>query len=314
MPKPNVLALTAVVAIVVTGCLHVAAQPVYPVTGRWDIVVEGKQGPFPSWIDIIPSGRGLVGSFVGQFGSARPVARVRYRGGRVEWSVPPQWEDRKDDLTFQGRYSNGTLAGWTIDEKGRRLRWRASRAPALKRYRPPVWSQPIELFNGRDLTGWKTRHKGARSGWSVRDGLLTNRPPSTDLVSVRTFDDFKLKAEFRYPRRSNSGIYLRGRYEMQIEDHFGKEPHHHGAGGIYGYLAPRVNALKPAGQWQTVEITLLGRVVTIILNGQTVIDRAIIPGITGGALDSREGEGGPIMIQGDHGPIEFRKVTVTPAQ
>ena len=308
-------ALAAALLIVVAGFCEVATSQVssFPVAGRWDIVVLGKDGPFPSWIDIQPSGRGLVGFFVGRFGSSRPVARVNYRNGSVDWSVPPQWEDRRDDLVFRGRFANGRLSGWTTDEKGQRLTWSATRAPALKRYAPPVWGQPIELFNGRDLAGWKVRHGSPPSGWSVRNGLLTNRPPSTDLITNRSFQDFKLHVEFRYPKGSNSGIYLRGRYEMQIEDHYGKEPHRHIAGGIYGHLKPRENALKPHGEWQTVDITLLGRSVTITLNGNTVIDRIEIPGLTGGALDSKEGDPGPIMIQGDHGPIEFRKITITPA-
>ena len=311
-------ARTALLAVIVIGVVYArfaeSQIPAFPVAGRWDMVVLGKDGPYPSWIDIMPSGRGLVGQFVGEFGSARPVDRVTYRNGSVEWSVPPQWESRKDDQPFRGRFTSGLMSGWTTDQEGRRIRWSATRAPALKRYRPPVWGPPVELFNGRDLAGWRIRYPQERSGWSVRNGLLTNKPPSIDIVSDRKFTDFKLHAEFRYPKGSNSGIYLRGRYEMQIEDHHGKEPNRHIGGGIYGFLAPRWNALKPAGEWQTVDITLLGRAVTITLNGQTVIDRTEIPGITGGALDSREGDPGPIMIQGDHGPIEFRKITITSAR
>ncbi len=309
------IALVTIIAVGIGYSRYAESQlPAYPVTGRWDVVVLGKEGTYPSWIDIIPSGRGLVGSYVGQFGSARPVERVTYRSGSVEWSVPPQWESRKDDQKFRGRYASGLLSGWTTDNDGRRIQWSATRAPSLKRYRPPSWGQAVELFNGSDLAGWKIRYPRERNGWSVKNGLLTNRPPSTDVVSDRKFTDFKLHAEFRYPKGSNSGIYLRGRYEMQIEDHFGKEPTSHSGGGIYGFLKPRWNALKPAGEWQKVDITLVGRSVTITLNGQTVIDRTEIPGITGGALDSKERDPGPLMIQGDHGPIEFRKITVTPAE
>jgi hypothetical protein len=83
---------------------------------------------------------------------------------------------------------------------------------------------------------------------------------------------------------------------------------------MYGHLTPSVNSAKPAGEWQTIEITLVGRAVTIVLNGERVIDRATIPGITGGALDSHEGQPGPVLLQGDHGPIDFRKLTLTPAK
>ena len=130
-------------------------------------------------------------------------------------------------------------------------------------------------------------------------------------MTERKFTDFRLKAEFRYPKGSNSGIYLRGRYELQIEDNFGQEPECHGIGGIYGFLTPSVNAAKRAGEWQAIEAELVGRTLTVTLNGQRVIDRQAIPGITGGALDSDEGSPGPVMLQGDHGPVEFRRVTVT---
>ena len=112
------------------------------------------------------------------------------------------------------------------------------------------------------------------------------------------------------PKEDNSGIYLRGRYEVQIEDNFGDEPDSHKIGGVYGFLTPSVNAGKKAGEWQTLEITLVGRVVTVVLNGERIIDRQTIPGITGGALDSDEGAAGPIMLQGDHGPIEFRNLVL----
>jgi hypothetical protein len=286
-----------------------------PVIGSWDITVAGTEGAYPSWLEVRKSGhRTLVGSFVGRFGSARPISRVEFDNGRVHFTVPPQWEDRKDDLPFDGRLEGDVLRGQTTDEKGRRLSWTARRAPALKRPGPPSWDRPVELFNGKDLAGWKPRSAGGRNGWTVRAGLLVNARPGNDLVSERKFTDFKLHAEFRYPRGSNSGIYLRGRYEVQIEDNYGQEPDSHKIGGVYGFLTPSVNAAKKPGEWQAIDVTLVGRVVTVVLNGERVIDRQSIPGITGGALDSDEGAPGPIMLQGDHGPIEFRKLTLTPAR
>jgi hypothetical protein len=170
------------------------------------------------------------------------------------------------------------------------------------------------LFNGKDLAGWKPRLAGVKNGWVVKGGLLVNEKPGNDLLTEKKFTDFKLHAEFRYPRGSNSGIYLRGRYEVQIEDNYGQEPDSHHIGGVYGFLTPSVNAAKKAGEWQTLDVVLVGRVVTVLLNGERVIDRQTIPGITGGALDSDEGAPGPLLLQGDHGPIEFRKVTLTPAR
>jgi hypothetical protein len=280
--------------------------------GRWDLKVHSEHGDYPAWLEVRRSGRSLVGSFVGQFGSARPIGRVEFENGRLRFAVPPQFEPRKDDLRFEGRIEGDTLRGETTDDKGHRLEWTARRAPSLKRSQPPQWGEAVELFNGKDLTGWKPRKADAKNGWVVRDGVLVNAAPGNDLLTERKFADFKLHTEFRYPKGSNSGIYLRGRYEVQIEDDYGAEPECHGIGGVYGFLTPSINAAKKAGEWQTMDITLVGRVLTLLFNGERVIDRQTIPGITGGALDSDEGAPGPIMLQGDHGRIEFRKVTLTP--
>jgi hypothetical protein len=283
--------------------------------GRWDLTVRGKDGDFPSWLEVRRSGRRtLVGSFVSQFGSARPIGRVEFDKCRIRFSLPPQWESRSDDQLFEATLDGDILKGQTTDEKGRQLTWTGRRAPSLKRPQPPHWGEPIELFNGKDLTGWKPRHPGGKGAWQVKDGLLMNAAAGDDLRTEKAFTDFRLLAEFRYPRGSNSGIYLRGRYEVQIEDDFGQEPDSHGIGGVYGFLTPSVNAARRAGEWQTLDITLVGRVVTVLLNGERIIDRQTIPGITGGALDSDEGAPGPILLQGDHGPIDFRKVTLTPAE
>jgi hypothetical protein len=169
-------------------------------------------------------------------------------------------------------------------------------------------------FAINNLAGWAARPPAAKHGWVVRDGLLANATPGTDLLTDRTFTDFRLHAEFRYPKGSNSGVYLRGRYEVQIEDNVGLDPDSHHIGGVYGFLTPSVNAAKPAGAWQTLDVELVGRVVTVRLNGERVIDRQAIPGITGGALDSDEGAPGPILLQGDHGPIEFRTLALTPGE
>ena len=286
-----------------------------PVIGRWDLKVHGPEGDYPSWLEVRQSGfRTLVGSFVGRFGSARPVSRVDYDRGRVRFTLPPQWERRTDDLTFEGKLQGDVVRGETTDDKGKRITWEGRRAPSLKRDRPPRWGEPVELFNGRDLSGWKPRSSEVKNGWLVRDGLLVNATPGNDLLTERQFTDFKLYAEFRYPKGSNSGVYLRGRYEVQIEDDYGEEPDSHRIGGVYGFLTPRVNAAKKPGEWQTLDVTLVGREVTVVLNGEPIIERQAIPGITGGALDGDEGKGGPLLLQGDHGPIEFRKVSLTPAE
>jgi hypothetical protein len=290
-------------------------DPSAALLGRWDLTVDGADGPFPSWLEVRKSGDStLVGSFVGQFGSARPIAKIEASDAGFLFTIPPQWEKRSDDLVFTFALDGNKLTGNTTDEKGGQLSFTGVRAPSLKRSRAPSWGPSIELFNGRNLDGWKVQLADVPNGWVVRGGRLFNETPGNNLVSDQTFDDFQLHAEFRYPAGSNSGIYLRGRYEVQIEDNFGKEVECHNIGGVYGFLTPSVNASKPAGEWQSYDITFVGRTVTVVLNGERVIDRQAIPGPTGGALDSNEAAPGPILIQGDHGPIEFRKITITPAE
>jgi hypothetical protein len=285
-----------------------------PIVGRWDLTVRGSEDSYPSWLEVRQSGyRTMVGSFVGRVGSARPISRVDFVDGRVHFTVPPQWERRHDDQHFAGRLEGGVLGGETSDDEGRPVRWEARPAPSLARTGAPRWGAPVDLFNGHDLGGWRPRDPKAKNGWLVRDGMLVNAEPGNDLLTERKFVDFRLTAEFRFPSGSNSGIYLRGRYEVQIEDNQGEEPDSHKIGGVYGFLTPSVNAGKEAGQWQTLDVTLVGRSVTVILNGERVIDRQPVPGITGGALDSDEGQPGPILLQGDHGPVEFKRMTLTPA-
>jgi Domain of Unknown Function (DUF1080) len=292
-----------------------AARPDSPtVMGRWDVTVQGADGKYPSWFEIRKSGhKTLVGSYVGQFGSARPIARVEHESGSIKFTVPPQWEDRPIDVTYEGKLEGHIMRGETTNDNGERIQWEARRAPALDRERVNSWGKSIELVNGRDLSGWQPQFANKKNGWHVRDGLLANVEPGNNLRTEQKFGDFQLHAEFRYPPGSNSGIYLRGRYEVQIEDNFGDEADSHKIGGVYGFLTPSINAARPAGQWQSFDITLIGRRVTVVLNDERVIDRQIIPGITGGALDSDEGQPGPLLIQGDHGPVEFRKLTITPA-
>ena len=285
------------------------------ITGRWDWKVTDGDMQYPSWMEVELSGyRTLVGSYVGQFGSARPIANIDFNAktGEFRFTVPPQWERRTTEIVFEGKLEGDALRGETSNAEGKTIHFVAQRAPSLEREGKIKWGKKIKLFNGKDLNGWKLRHADLPNGWVVKKGLLVNAEPGNDILTEQTFGDFKLEAQFRYPEGSNSGIYLRGRHEVQIEDNYGMAINSHRVGGVYGFLTPRINAAKPAGKWQTLKITLIGRVVTIELNGEAVIERQVIPGITGGALDSDEGKPGPILVQGDHGPIEFRKLTLTP--
>ena len=321
MKNRTLLARWGLAAAVVAACTLLATsaesqkKPDFsPILGRWDLVCRDPGGTFPSWLDIQLSGhKTLVGYFVGRGGSVRPISQVFFKDNRVKFQLPVQWEDGPNDLRFEGDLQEGKLSGEFLDDKNNKLTWTGVRAPELKREKAPQWGQERPLFNGSDLSVWKGRWSDRKNGWIVQNGLLRNDKPGNDLVTVQEFNDFKLHAEFRYPPGSNSGIYLRGRYEAQIEDNYGRRPDSHLIGGIYGFLTPRIMAAKKGGEWQTFDLTLVGRHVSVTLNGEPVIVQQEIPGITGGAIDSDEGDPGPVMLQGDHGKIDFRKLTITPS-
>ncbi|MGN7720230.1 3-keto-disaccharide hydrolase [Chitinophaga sp. 22620] len=281
--------------------------------GRWDITVDENGKPAPSWLEVKLSGyRTLVGYFVGTSGSARPVAKVNFDNGKFSFTIPPQWESGEQDFVIEGEVAGGGIQGTITTSEGKKYNYKGVKAPYLKRTAAPVWGKPINLFNGKDLAGWKIL---PNNQWEVKNGILTSAKSGVNLVSEQTFTDFKLHVEFKYQKGSNSGVYLRGRHEVQIEDS-PKDAHPSSVlfAGVYGFIAPsEINALGP-DKWQSYDITLIGRMVTIVVNGKTVVSNQEIPGITGGALDSNEGEPGPIYIQGDHGPIEFRKIVITPAK
>jgi hypothetical protein len=137
---------------------------------------------------------------------------------------------------------------------------------------------------------------------------------NADLVTDAKFQDLKVHLEFNLEPGSNSGVYLRGRYEIQILDDKSKATEEHGCGALYSRIAPRIDATRPAGEWQSFDLTLVGRRLTVVLNAQTVVDGATVEGITGGAENPFEGEPGPLMLQGDHGKVRFRNIVVTPAR
>ncbi len=284
------------------------------VIGHWDLTVDmGNNNSVPSWLEVKLSGiKTLVGHFVSDAGSARPISTVNVVGQKVTFSIPPQWEFGMKDLVFEGTLENDKLSGTITLPNGQQHPFTGERAPTLVREKAPVWNKPVKIFNGSNLDGWVAQKPNNQ--WVVENGILKSPKSGSNLLTSDKYQDFKLHIEFRCPKGSNSGVYLRGRYELQIVDSYGEEPSSIYLGGIYGFLTPNENPAKVAGEWQTYDITLVGRRVTVVANGKTVICDAIIPGITGGALDSREGEPGPLLLQGDHGPIEFRNIEITTAK
>lgn len=283
------------------------------IIGRWDLSVDLGNKIVPSWLEVKLSGIStLVGYFVADGGSARPIAKINFKEGKVSFSIPPQWEAVDKDMVFEGVLADGKLSGTIITSSGKTQKFTGERAPLLKRDKPVVWGKPIQLFNGKDLTGWHPSR--AKNQWVALNGVLTSPQSGANIITDEKFEDFKLHIEFRYPAGSNSGVYLRGRYEVQIEDNFGKEPSSIYLGGVYGFLTPNEMVAKVPGEWQSFDITLVGRLLTIVANGKKIICDQLIPGITGGALDSKEAEPGPIFLQGDHGPIEYRNIVITPGK
>ncbi|MBT8282179.1 MAG: DUF1080 domain-containing protein [Muriicola sp.] len=286
------------------------SQDVPEAIGQWDLEVQMGDQWLPSWLEVKQSGsKALVGHYVSYAGSARPISEVHFKDKLVSFSIPPQWIGTQY-MMFTGTVNGDAMEGNLLDHMGMSHAFRGVRAPKLLYPEPEKWSKPKPLLKANVLDGWKVPEGSATNQWFVKDGVLTSPASGANLMTEKEFMDFKLHIEFRYPEHSNSGVYLRGRYEVQVEDSYGKEPSSVYLGGVYGFLTPNENVAKKAGEWQTYDITLVGRRVTVVANGKTIIHRQIIPGITGGALGSNEGDPGPIYLQGDHGPVEYRNITI----
>jgi hypothetical protein len=292
------------------AALPAAAQtPANPFLGRWDLTITAGQDGYPDWLELSEKDGKLDAFVQPRSGGARHWDTVRLTnghlivtmgGGRGPASV---W-----DLTAQGDRLTGTLMrGDTVQAQIEGVR-----APAMNRPMPTSWTAPEPLFNGKDLTGWEPMGSAANH-WVAKDGELLNETKGANLKTTRKFDDFKLHLEYNCPNDGNSGIYLRGRYEVQIEyQDVDASDKFHSIGAIYSFVPPSVMLPRKPGTWETLDITLVGRRVTIVRNGTKTIDNQEIPGPTGGALDSHEAEAGPFYIQGDHtGGMRYRNITIS---
>ena len=283
--------------------------------GRWDLTLKTPLRDYPSWLEITQENAQLRARMVSRWGHARPLPKIELSNGRITFVSPKEEEDRKDDMVFEGKLSGKRLVGITTGPDGTPWQWTGERAPSLKRKSDPKLGKPTQLFNGRDLNGWKRSDPESRVTWKVENGALVSPGHGPELITDAKFEDFKLHVEFNCAPGSNSGVYLRGRYELQIEDDPEPEGPTMRAGGVYGFLAASPEQPRKPGEWQTYDITLVGRVVTVVQNGQTIIDKQEIPGITGGALDSHEALPGPIYLQGSEGGhVAFRNITITPTR
>ena len=291
------------------ACLSAAGDSAF--NGRWDIRVLAEPRNRAWWLEVNGAGTpNLKGRFVGfPGGDMNDIPNLAIQNGELRFTF-----DRKDvHQEYRARLAGGKLEG-VFKTGDRELKWVGVRAPEIRDKDDGSWREgkTVRLFNGKDVSGWHGLVPGKELGWTVKERMLTNVAGANNLVSDQRFWNFQLHAEYRLGPHSNSGIGLRGRYEVQILEDYGRPPNTHTNGALYSRIPPGTNASKPAGEWQTYDIRLVGRQVTIVLNGTKVIDKGEIEGLTAIAFDPDEAEPGPIALQGDHGPVEFRSIVVTP--
>ena len=320
----SILLSTAPLLLILTINLRPQAMPP-PIVGRWDLTVSSNGEKYTSWLEVERSGfQALVGRFVGRIGKARPIGGIDWNDGVARFNIPAQWESRSTDLHFEGRLQeDGLLVGTITMSNGTGTQYVeqfvGKRAPSLQRQMPKVWGPPVKLFNGKDLSGWIPAPTASSlpNHWAVRNGLLVNTADEgANLMSVQRFEDFKLHAEFRFlSKRGTSGIFPRGRYWVVLHSLGDNPAERFGniTGSVNGFLFPNEDPTLGADIWQKIDITLVGRRITVVINNKAVIVDQIIPGITGSAIDSDEAAPGPIMLQGEElrCRVEFRNLTIS---
>jgi hypothetical protein len=318
-------------AILLTVLPALALAAENPFVGNWALTIPGGGA---GWLGVTSNQDQLEGSLLWGGGSVLPVASVRVDGdtlvvvrdtgnrrkaaakkATIEETIRAKLDGDQMNLTLERTRPNGTTADKTTFS-GKRI----PPLPAAPDLSKVKFGEAITLFSGKDLSGWKIMNDRVPNGWSAVDGVLVNRAPQepgkhisyANIATEREFEDFQLTLEVRVPEGGNSGIYLRGIYEVQVADTFGRELDSHNMGGIYSRITPTVAAEKPAGEWQTFNITLVDRHVTVALNGKTIIDNQPLLGCTGGALWADEFRPGPLYLQGDHTSAEYRNITIRP--
>jgi 3-keto-disaccharide hydrolase len=298
--------------VAVIGLVASLAAQQNPYLGRWNITGTGENAANVYWLEVTSEGGQVAGRLLNRGGSPVKLPTIRIENGELVFqpAAPRSGTAPEFRVRAQGDRLTGTVAngGKTIQLAGvRPPKWGPADANAKH-----ALGKPVDLFDGKSMDAWDVQDKAKPMGWTVVDGTMTNTPSANNLVSKQKFQDYQIHAEYKVEKNSNSGIYIRGRYELQVLDDFGKPPEEHSHMSVYAWHAPLVNASKPVGEWQTMDATIVGNKVTVVLNGKKVQDNATLEAITGGALDANESEPGPVMIQGDHEKITYRKVTVTP--
>ena len=294
-------------------------------TGDWSLTLDSGT---PAWMSIgLEDGQPKV-LFRLYVGSKGPHQVVEAAPGRLVFQLR-QNRKAQDSKQVEVELRDGRLVGavvtTTADGKRQRDPFTGKRIPPPPKQRPDLsrvrFGHPKSLFNGRDLDGWRPHESDKINGWSVREGLLVNSTPKTDfratgdhanLRTEATFEDFWLHLEFQVEENRNSGVYLRGMYEAQVVDRDSRMQGIQGPGAIFGEIKPTKNAGLPGGAWQTYDLTLVDRHITVVLNGETVIDNQPIAGPTAGAILTDPTRSGPIYLQGDHTQVKYRNIYLAP--
>ncbi len=287
--------------------------------GRWDIKVDNNANRRAWWLEVNGAGTPkMSGKFISALGGdLNIIDNLAVKDGTLSFSFERKANKNNPaaKLVYAAKLVNGQLIGeHFIEGKPAKTPFTGKRAPVLKDKDDNSWKRgkAVELFNGKDLANWAAMVPGKELGWKVEDGIMKNVAGANNLVSAEKFWNFELHCEFKIGAHSNGGLGLRGRYEIQIIDDFGKPAGSHGTGALYSRIVPSENASKAPGEWQTYDIRLVGHFVTVTVNGKKVIDKGVVEGLTAMAHDWDESAPGPISVQGDHGPVEIRKLTVTP--
>ncbi|MBS1875238.1 MAG: DUF1080 domain-containing protein [Acidobacteria bacterium] len=279
--------------------------------GRWDLTVNTGKETYPSWLEYRESSNGPTVRVVGKAASVHPGQDVKVEGATLTFTTS-EWFDKPTRVTWEVTASGARLTGTQKRADGTIGRIVGTPQPSLKHAAPVHWTDPAPLFNGKDLAGW-VPDDPANNHWKAIAGELVNEKAGANLRSTRSLRDFKLHIEYNCPDGANSGVYLRGRYEIQVAyPKPGASDRLHDMGALYGFIAPSADLPRKPGTWETYDVTLIGRMVTVVRDGVTTIENQEIPGITGGALDSREGDPGFIYLQGDEtGGNKYRKITIS---